>query len=170
MESFYLTLSSSSDGHFAAGNTASRFRVHLGRPLNLKGPWMLGLAECHVPSSLVCERKTTIAGDESGIKMTVTDDSDDPKCNLLFLHCNLITDHAKDHGHHRVIRTLNVKRDKYKKGVVRTYSFGKIFYYPVSKSHVSDIDVYISTDKGREASFTEGTLTLLLHFKPGAAN
>jgi len=172
MQSFYLTLTSgNTDGHFADGNTPGRFRVHLGKAINLQGAYEFGLAELHAPLTLVCRRKTEIKGGAGdAVTIVTTTDADNPGCHLLNIHCNLMADQPADHGHHRIIRTINIKREKYKKGETRTYSFGKIFYYPLSTHHFSNIEVYISTDKQEQASFEGGTLSLLLHFRRTTSN
>jgi hypothetical protein len=172
MESFYLTVTSGGKGHFSETNEAGRFRVHLGRPLNLKGSWEVGLAEIHIPSTLRSFITTTsISGGGSApaveLKKTVTEtDGKKANCDLLHLGCDLITDQQLDHGSHNILRTVNIKKEKYTQGTIKTHSFGKIFYYTVKKNHVTDIDFYITTDAGEQASFASGVLILLLHFRP----
>lgn len=176
MEPFYLTLTSSGKGHFADTNKTDRFRVQLGRPLDLRGAWEVGLAETHVPSTLkgAPTRVRLKGGGAVGEVVQVKDlkdvDNDKPDCNLLHIGSDLIEDQKLDHKLHNNLRTINVKKEKYVKGTTMTHSFGRIFYYKVKKNHITAIDFYITNDKGEQASFASGELILLLHFRPMLRN
>jgi hypothetical protein len=51
MSQFYLTVSSDSGCHFAELNTASKFKVHLGRVIELSGDWEVALFEMFYPET-----------------------------------------------------------------------------------------------------------------------
>jgi hypothetical protein len=168
MEPFYLTVTSSGAGHFAEENGPSKFRVHLGKAHKLQGDWEVGLAEIHVPSMLYTESKTKITSNSTGPpKMeTVYLDLDDPKLSLLNIECDLIADQYVDHMHHKVLRTINIKKNKYIAGNMRSYTFDNIFYFALATADISNVGMFITTDAGKKALFTSGTVTALLHFRP----
>lgn len=167
MEAFYLTLTSNGAGHYAGVNKQSQFRAHLGKSLKLQGDWEVGLAEIHLPCTLYTRKKTIIKGGGTvKQKPTVETDLDDPELNLLNIECDLIADQFIDHAHHRTLRTINVKKDKYVKDAIKSFSFGKIYYFPLSKHDIASIEVLITTDAGKNALFQSGTVTALLHFRP----
>lgn len=50
-QDFYVTLPSNSSFEYFPDNTASNFRTHLRRPIDLEGDWEVGLVEFHYPNS-----------------------------------------------------------------------------------------------------------------------
>lgn len=72
-DSFYITLVSDSSLSYFPKNIASNFQVHLGRQVNLDGPWEVALSEIHYPMSFynVTDGNTFIEiSDNGGRKMT----------------------------------------------------------------------------------------------------
>lgn len=57
MSQFYLTVSSDSQCHFAELNTTSKFKVHLGRVIELNGDWEVALFEIFYPETFENVRK-----------------------------------------------------------------------------------------------------------------
>jgi hypothetical protein len=165
MEPFYLTLTSKKEGHYTKNN-AGKFRAHLSAPLSLTGRWEIGLAELHMPCTLYTTKKTKIEKTKDGVQDIIETDGADPPINLLAIHCDLLKDQLEDDAHNRIIRTVNIKSAGYKENTIQTFSFGRIYYYPVSRGHISDILFYITTEKGLQATFLSGTLAVLLHFRP----
>lgn len=168
MDAFYVTVTSSGDGHYAANNGPSHFRVHLGKALQLPGEWEMGLAEIHIPCTLYSYKKTLIAGGGGDKKPTakIETDLEDPAIKLLNIECNLIADQYIDHTHHKILRTINLRKDKYVKDAIKSYTFDKIFYFPLAKTDIDSIEVLIMTDAGTRALFESGAVTALLHFRP----
>lgn len=52
-EDFYLVLPSNSSMLYAPENTTSCFTTHLGREMRLTGDWSVGLAEIHIPCTIM---------------------------------------------------------------------------------------------------------------------
>jgi hypothetical protein len=172
MEPFYLTVSSDGDGHFQKHNETGQFRAHLRAPITLEGRWEMGLAEMHMPCTIYTTKKTTLVKQKAAasekIKMQKTEltDAENPAVELLELHCEVLQEQLQDDAHHKVLRTVNIKQDSYKMGAMKTFTFGRIFYYPLARTHITDLDFYITTELGKKATFLSGSLTLLLHFRP----
>lgn len=57
MSQFYLTVSSDSACHFRESNTTSKFKVHLGRVIELSGDWEVALFELFYPETFCNIRK-----------------------------------------------------------------------------------------------------------------
>lgn len=166
-----MTLTSASKCLYSTENTPQSFRVHLGKAHVFNEAYEVALAEIHVPLTLYTKKRTKISGgDGTMTKQVVFEDLADPNVSLLHVECSIIEDQVLDHSHHRYLRTINIKKEKYVHKAVKTYSFGRMFYYPLSTNHLSDIEINIKTDKDVLASFAGGTLTVLLHFRERRRN
>jgi hypothetical protein len=281
MEKFYLTISSDSKCEFEVHNVTSKFRVHLGRVLELKGRYEVALCELFYPSTLLnvtsedCfitrEINAVLGKTVTTVENCTTEEPTDPhycvrlkdkvesfehtmlhKINMEnnyyhnneqflsdfndkfqhFISCetvidkthltchqtasekeriifalspqlenimgfannskfepgfvyvsdltldlrkgipqllsvctDLVADQIINNTHDKVLRTFHVSPQNYIYGFQQKESFNKLIFVPVVKKNIEYVDIYIKQQNGLPASFTHGTLKLVLLFR-----
>jgi hypothetical protein len=168
MASFYVTLTNDAESHFQATNTPGHFRAHLAQPYRFNGEWEVGLAEAHIPPQDVSSTSDMVVisgGGGEEMIFSKVESLDKKPSDLLNIECDLVEEQQINHKTHRFLRTINIKRDKNTKENTKTYTFNNIYYYKVSRTHITDIKIYITDDAGDELAFTSNKLSILLHFR-----
>jgi hypothetical protein len=85
--------------------------------------------------------------------------------STLSVTTNIISDQLINNSHTKVLRTFQVNPQKYAYGFQRKIEFNKLVFLPVNVKQIECIEINIKDDKGHLASFTHGTLTVVLQFR-----
>jgi hypothetical protein len=85
--------------------------------------------------------------------------------STLSVTTNIISDQIINNSHTKILRTFQVNTQKYAFGFQRKVEFNKLVFLPVSVNHIECIEINIIDDKGNLASFTHGTLTVVLQLR-----
>jgi hypothetical protein len=78
---------------------------------------------------------------------------------------DLIHHQVINNGSDRVLRNVALEINKYRYGCETYRTFEHIHYYTVSKQKVDSIHIYIKDEAGRNISFSQQPLTVILHFR-----
>lgn len=84
---------------------------------------------------------------------------------MLTVCSDLVGDQIINNGHDKMLRTFYIAPEKYTHGFQKKETFTKIFYLPIVKKKIEYVDIYIKESMTNEASFTHGTLKVVLLFR-----
>jgi hypothetical protein len=81
---------------------------------------------------------------------------------MLNVCSDLVAEQIINNGHDKVLRSLFISPEKYTHGFQKKETFTKLFFLPVVKQKIEYVDIYINEQLQNEASFSHGTLKVLL--------
>ena len=135
---FYVVVNSDSCKTYFPSNTSFHFKIKLEKELALSGKWFVGVANLHF--NLRSRSKT-------------------PR-SVCYLHSDICSNTIVDDSSKPLLRQVFItKRNQYSE------NFNPIFYLPVKRSDVNDIEFYITDENSELASFLDGNTTVTLHFR-----
>ena len=124
------------DDYFEA-NKPYKFRVHMKKPLILKGFWTVALVEFY------CTISSKAKNDE-----------------VLYLFCNFCKESVIDGEMKPILRRIpSTKKSQW------LYAFSIPFHLPVLKQEIYEMEFYIETTNGQLASFLNEPLMITLRFR-----
>jgi hypothetical protein len=85
--------------------------------------------------------------------------------SMLNVCSDLVSEQIINNGHDKVLRSLYISPEKYTYGFQKKETFAKLFFLPVVKKKIEYVDIYIKEQMQNEASFSHGTLKVLLLFR-----
>lgn len=119
-------------------NTAHKFKIHLSKPLNLSGIWKIALCDIHI-----------------------NDSKQISYMNQLYVFCSIVdTSILNGRQEQHLLRSVELNR----KGNW-TNIYHQLYYENVNKTHIFDIEIYITDRSLRLATFLTKPLTITLHFR-----
>lgn len=133
--SFYMVFSSDKSKDYYPGNVPFNFKTHLTKPLILDGLWKVAVVETDIS----------------------TTKSKWSRLNLLSSICGetFVNDEGKP-----LLRNLGNSKAK-----MWSYIFDLPFYVDFKVSEIYDIDIYITDQDSKSASFIDKPTTVTLHFR-----
>ena len=134
----YVYLTSDDSKAYFSDNAPYNFRVHLTKPLILKGFWKVSLVEFYAQvSSKVKNAKQT-----------------------LYVYCDFCKESTVSGELQPILRRLtSTKNNRW------AYSFDSDFYLPLTKHHIYEMNIYIKMENGELATQLNNPLMITLHFK-----
>ena len=130
--------SDDSDTYFS-DNRPFNFKIHLKYPLLLNGTWKVGLTAFY----------TALRAEERK--------NESP----LYIYCNFCKESIVHGDLQRLLRYIPPSKPKKWK-----YSFDNVYYIPISRDEIIEMEFHIKTRDGQFASFLSEPVIIELHFKP----
>ena len=84
---------------------------------------------------------------------------------MLNICSDLIGEQIINNGHEKILRSFHISPEKYTHGFQKKENFSKLFFLPIVKKKIEYVDIYIKENLQDEASFTHGTLKVVLLFR-----
>lgn len=138
MDRYVYVQSDDSDEYFKE-NEPYNSKIHLKYPLLMSGMWKVGLTAFYTKLS------------------AKTRNSDE----TLYLHCNFCEESIAKGQLQKLLRCIpTTKQGKWE------HMFQNVYYVPVSRKEIFEMEFYIKTKDGKLASFLDKPVAIELHFKP----
>lgn len=85
--------------------------------------------------------------------------------SMLYVCSDLIGEQIINNSHDKILRSFHIAPEKFVYGFQKKETFLKLFFLPVAKKKIEFVDIYIKENMQNEASFTHGTLKVVLLFR-----
>lgn len=139
MDRYVYIQSDDSDAYFK-DNEPYKFKIHLKYPLVLTGTWKVGLTAFYT---------------------NVNARTGKPSDSTLYVYCNFCKESIVQGQLQKLLRRVPMtKQNKW------DHTFQNIYYVPVCKEEIFEMEFYIKSRDGNYASFLNKPVAIELHFKP----
>ena len=111
----------------------------------------------------------TIEEKEDGTKRQIATRSVDTTLGLpamMLIYCDIAEPQLYSNVVTSIIRTVSIDKISYKYGNMACTTYNRPIYVPVMKRQFQTIEINIRESNGSVMSFSHGTSTLVLHFRP----
>ena len=135
----YVYIRSDDSDEYIKDNEPCSFKIHLKYPLVLKGTWKVGL---------------TAFNTNVNTKVRAND-------SFLYLYCNFCKESVVQGQLQKLLRCISMTKQ-----IKWEHAFQNVYYLPVSREEIYEMEFYIRTGDGKLASFLNKPVTIELHFKP----
>ena len=138
MDRYVYIQSDDNNKDYFYDNESYKFKVHLKYPLVLTGTWKVGLTAFY--TSLTRSQRLTDTA--------------------LYVYCDFCKESVIHGQLQKLLRCIPMtKQNKWE------HMFQNVYYLPVSKQEIFEMEFYIKTRNGQDASFLNKPVILELHFK-----